>query len=137
MSDEKPLNVRCAEAIGWIWVKHTDNAHSMHPGERYMSLHAPEKEWFQTAADGAEPIYDLAYDGVPPYGADTPDGWAVTGSLIERFKLDVFREFLYWSASDDSRFASMQEARGATACAAVAEWVAQFGAEAIKRESKA
>lgn len=112
---KKPLNVRVAEALGW---KFLEDGRQRHP-----SLRGPW--WIDPAGD--------ATTEVPPYGADTPEGWACTGPLIQRFGL-IVEPVCYlprWICytSDDLGDEIVREEVGSNACAAVAEWVARYGSE--------
>lgn len=107
MATEKPLNVRCAEAMGWT-------------KSRLAPLgHKPGPEAWRSPDGKIEGAY------LPPYGDDTPEGWACTGPLIGRFELSVTRNSL-----DDLYYVSPPKMRcfgvAVRACAAVAEWVAEY-----------
>lgn len=71
MSDEKPLRVQVAEALGWTITLKQDDPKKSNYGESYGC--PPGK---------AEGIHVW----IPPYGEDSPEGWACTGPLLERCK---------------------------------------------------
>lgn len=130
MSEEKPLNVRCAEALGWTY------------------LGIGECDW-EGEPPAGHPLdqYTRRLDQhicIPPYGDDTPGGWACTGPLIGRFRLHLERGTKLPPTGDGARvwFSSSSE-RGPdglwvlgpdadTACAAIAGWVAEYGKDYSK-----
>lgn len=76
--------------------------------------------------DAALVFYDSrnpgAWPSPPPYGAETPEGWACTGPLIAKYELDVDQTITgKWMVSNYGKRVRNQEGP----CAAVAEWVAQ------------
>lgn len=109
MSEEKPLNVRVAEALGWT--------------TRLCNAGCRCTQWI--------PPGSKVPGTPPPYGEDTPEGWACTGPLIGRFGLTVYcrrdgfgpRRAGYEAARPDKSPMDVSE----NACAAVAEWVAHYG----------
>ena len=114
----EPLNVRCARALGCdpLIYNHgraeclcADHQHARDPG--------------------------LA---LKPYGEDTPEGWACTGPLIQRFGLQLVAprpDVPVWGCLvrgclvlDTARIGT-----GPHPCAAVGAWVAQWGEVARRR----
>lgn len=89
MDSDKPLSVRCAEALG------------------------DRQDW-----PGATP---------PPYGDDTPEGWACTGPLIGRFDLCLCVNLGEWSVYDAEE--GHDVGLFDSASKAVAEWVVRYGKE--------
>ena len=116
----EPLRVRVARALGW----------------RGLSLW-PEYQggrWHGTPPGTDEPPIYV----VPPYGEDTPEGWACTGPFIRQYGLGlsipracpaVEGGVVVFAAGARGR-----DALGPHACAAIAEWVAEHGAAAIASE---
>lgn len=110
MSDEKPLKVRCAEALGWEMA--------------YPSSSVPGS-WI--GVNGRLPFPEnCSTDAIPPFGEDTPQGWTCTGPLQARFGLSVIK-----SSYDGLYYASRHSvlpyanAKGSECpCMAIAEWVA-------------
>lgn len=108
MAADKPLNVRCAEALGWRDVRHAKSG------------------WI-----GVAPGVPICSEPISPYGADTPEGWACTGPLMDRF--DLHTESLH----QNGLIYAWRERQGDEPgicgpnaphrCAAIAEWVAQYG----------
>jgi len=72
MSDETPLAVLVAKAIGWTDIQWTlaQGAWGRHPSGR-------------GGADGE------GYGLIPRYGFDSPDGWSCTGPLLSEHRLDM------------------------------------------------
>lgn len=130
----EPLNIRCARVLNTLSDGH--------------ALRREHAEGCSCAAgDGAKCSSACAYvcadcgsrqpaeqkwdrTCAPPYGEDTPAGWAFTGPLVERFCLDVQHDdeasgwhVTAWDAGGYSR------ADARSACAAIAEWVAEHGAK--------
>lgn len=119
MADKRPLNVRCAKALG---CKVIDG--------KPLRGHAYHR-WF-CGCDGTPHGTEVGDPTIKPYGENTEAGWACTGPLLERFKLlvDVLGpEDRPWVAMDALTGEKATECC-AHACAATAEWVAQFGEEA-------
>lgn len=108
---EKPLNVRCAEALGWTQRVLPPLGHTPGP----VAWRSPDRK-----VEGAY---------LPPYGDDTPAGWACTGPLIGRYGLtiycrrDGFGPMLPGYAAHRPDKSPMDVSPNA--CAAAAEWVAQ------------
>lgn len=107
MASEKPLNARCAEALGWRDVRF---------------LHGSQ-HWI-----GVAPGVSICSEPVPPFGEETPAGWACTGPLIGRFGLTAYcrrdsdRTWQYEAGRPD---VSPMLDTSPNACAAIAEWVAE------------
>jgi hypothetical protein len=126
----EPLNVRVAVALGWEWWKSSvTGRRCLYPPERHP-------EWMTERADGTEPLvsdWNVGSGFVPPYGADTPEGWAVTGPLVAKYELHLEPDLCAEHKSEwlcyrhDDIGGSVNEASGPNPCAAVAEWVAAFG----------
>jgi hypothetical protein len=70
VSAPKPLNVRVAAALGWKEFRQDLAGRWMGIMPRPEYPHGPD-----------------IMDYVPPFGEDTPDGWACTGPLISRFHI--------------------------------------------------
>lgn len=86
MTEEMPLHVRVALALGYVWAKHLPDVDSLHPGARFVTRKV--NQWSEPA-DGSEP---LAVVGDKPAWADVPrfdTDWAATGPLIERLGISV------------------------------------------------
>ena len=101
----EPLNVRVARALGWD------------------RLTCRGTYWIGIAPGSSDKT-------IPPYGADTPEGWAVTGQLIEEYELYLERGdkgYRAWRHPEPPRTYIGQWAP--TASAAVAEWTAEFAAK--------
>lgn len=78
-TEEKPLRVQVAEALGIkIW-QHEDRSCS-HCG--YQDNLTPGCWWMD---DG-----DYGSCQVLPYGEDSPEGWAATGPLLRRCRTDLY-----------------------------------------------
>lgn len=113
MSDEpRPLNVRCAEALGV----------EAHPEcwLRFATEFQDETIWAKNSrycTHGPACVPEL-----PPFGENTPKGWACTGPLIERFVLNIGCDHARWYVFRDTH------ATGAhgSASTAIAEWVARY-----------
>lgn len=119
MTDKGPLNVRCAEALGWEC-------------QERKSDHGARSRWVGIESGGS-----WMWGGyhVPPYGDDTPAGWACTGPLMDRF--DLHTETLHQNGliyAWRERQGDEPDICGPNAphrCAAIAEWVARYGKEAL------
>lgn len=84
---DKPLNVRVAEALGWsafrskhgYWVvTHGDTGETCHDGfDRRQPPFDP-----QTGERLPDSVWWEDCGHVPPYGANSPEGWACTGPLL-------------------------------------------------------
>lgn len=109
-SAEKPLHVQVAEALGW---KRTGNCWTLEI-----------------------PFGKTAVDELPPYGEDTPEGWACTGPLLARFGITL--ELLHpgnmattdgkpWQASRPYR-SEQGYSYGSEPCEATARCVAALAA---------
>lgn len=103
---EKPLTVRCAEALGWTSKQLPPLGH--HPGP--TAWRNPET--------GIEGCY------FPPYGEDTPEGWACTGPLMARYGLCTMVNLKVWHCYDAATGNEVGDHQNP--CAALADWVAQF-----------
>lgn len=132
-ADRLPLNVRCAEALGWEWFTFAGRSYLL-PRQVGLAECRPGMSWVRGQRDK---ISDIALDmpthfghlGVPPYGDNSPAGWARTGPLIERYALGIVR------AESGDYFATRRGGLGERewingplalhACAAIAEWVAE------------
>lgn len=84
MTDEKPLRVRVAEALGCAPI--ADDPIGWLCGCRGNYVHADDDGWLL------------------PYGEDSPAGWACTGPLKAKCKIEVSRY--------DDRFAAMSYVEG-------------------------
>jgi len=153
VTDTRPLNVRVAEALGWTDFKrmptHNVGTPQFHGG---FSPPVQEKVWCGVRPIdhdpkecvnlyGDEPCdhvpshpdYEPWHEPVPPYGEETPEGWACTGPLMVRFGLsaikdgDVYIVGRYgggWYPSCDAVDGQMYlPAEGPKVLAAVAEWI--------------
>lgn len=69
----RPLNVRVAEALG-LTVMYSD-------AEGWTFI--PDAETFKPAP-------------VPPYGEDSPEGWAATGPLMRHYWWTILRDGDHW-----------------------------------------
>lgn len=124
MSDAKPLNVRCAEALGAKLFTASARRPATISGCKVTcgtwQIDAPSSAWGPGVVE------------IPPYGADTPAGWACTGPLIKRFGLRLGHEpnEAPWFAMDEALIGG----DAADPCAAIAEWVVEFGAGALRKE---
>lgn len=124
LPDEKPLSVRCAEALGWIQLHIRGFKSLWCCGD----ITLPCERWAGRRPGNVLLSHEGFHDSVPPYGEDSPEGWACTGPLVERFGLDLSREFPGTKAAyvaaicDPDR--PLTTAAGPTACSAIAEWVA-------------
>lgn len=111
----KPLNVRCAEALGC-------NVKAVpHFGQIRHECGCDDKRHAK-----AVPIpYDFD-SRLHDFGDDTPEGWSCTGPLIPRYKLSLVADADGYFCSDAEL---EREVKAPTACAAVAEWCAKFAEE--------
>lgn len=125
MSDPKPLplHVRCAEALGWTEVA----------WQRYGGAVA----WFGVSPQHVR-LRLRHVSLVPSYGDNTEAGWACTGPLIQRFGLGIDAAHPEGVVAFDRREGwdyiyecwVKEGPAAADACAAVAEYVCEFGREA-------
>mgnify|MGYP000884990453 FL=1 len=76
MSDDRPLHVRVAEALGWTYLG---------PSEVEDGWEGEPPDAFELLPDGIRRRLDQ-HVGVPRYDLD----WSATGPLIERFKLNLY-----------------------------------------------
>ena len=119
-ADDHPMNERCGAALG-LEVHHecwTLNRMTM-SGPEHIQIGGCRRG----NPEGCRP-------DMPPFGENTPRGWACTGPLIERFRLDIamgrfpsgpeWRVVPYPGRDDDRTVWAPH------ICAAVAEWVSQF-----------
>ena len=79
MSNAEPLNVQCARALGW-----SVGADLHERDESAQGLSA-------CVRCGAEAGWDESLGDVccPPYGDDTPEGWACTGPLLSEYGIEL------------------------------------------------
>lgn len=69
MTDDPPLNVQVARVLGW------------------KRLRTTRLGWVGAMPDATHGWIEEC--PVPPYGADTPDGWACTGPLASELKMTL------------------------------------------------
>lgn len=128
--EEKPLNVRCAEALGWK--KPSEEGRCDVCGWALVP-HPEPGCWADNCS--FRPMPETRHDIPPPYGEDSPEGWACTGPLMDRFQIRV--QFLGLDRVAWAEPAEMTlEAEGKNSCAAIAEWVAAHGAQARAKEAQ-
>ncbi len=133
MPPSEPLNVRVARALGYRAWKQKRGEYTLcvlqKPGAEFpwMASQNGEKlkhQYEEISLDLAETIGYFG-TGVPPYGSDTPEGWAVTGPLIAKFDLNLqvnLGDLVCWDSEHGHEVGDQ-----ANPCAAIAEWVAKFG----------
>lgn len=123
MAEQKPLHVRVAEALGWTAI-HRRARGECPSGGWCGDIMLPGERWAGRAPGNMLVGPDGCHDSVPPYGEDTPEGWACTGPLLERYELalDKCDDERPWLAVDQTE---KRYAFGPTPCAAIAEWVAE------------
>jgi hypothetical protein len=121
----EPLHVRVARVLGWT--------------EIHEETQGRIGGWFGTAPAGTGPRWWTGNDPIPPYGEDAPEGWACTGPLQVRYKIDVWRQHWtdreggLWIAGraedrhiyirdqeEDVRYRDAREAQADSPCEAVA-----------------
>lgn len=102
---EKPLNVRCAEAIGW----------------RDLRFLKASAAWI-----GVPPGSGLSSEMVFPYGQDSAHGWACTGPLVGIFDLLLARNGDRVYAWREWGSSVLSGPDGVHACGAFAGFVAKF-----------
>lgn len=114
--DEKPLNVQVAEALGATveW-----RAPNWDPagGERWMRKLSRD-EYFRQGPDSNSVMRvgaaDVWSDRFPPYGEDSPEGWACTGPLAEKYAYrlqvcEAFKTPAQYSQSDGHLICESEE----------------------------
>lgn len=127
---EKPLNVQVAECIGTSAVRCAAGFI-----EDANSAGYDFEGWIcSCGARGTHPAPDAHATPVPPYGDDTPEGWACTGPLLARFGLTVFGPRLEVEEPDPRWYAAVPDSatlgeHGATACEAIARLIVRLHAE--------
>lgn len=117
----EPLHVRVARALGWTEIQ------SIGPRQHGPSWHASGEELWVGLPPGFGDacanlarvpvrggIRDLAfraghYDPIPPYGRESPEGWAVTGPLIQRFRITLEHWIVDMDAGPVRQFAARDE----------------------------
>ncbi len=95
MTDERPLNVRVAAALGC-------NVQERHSAGAYCTIQGELIGWRCGCPDRAhalrEPfasedsgLVEIEYSSTEfqPYGQDSPEGWACTGPLIQKFNIQL------------------------------------------------
>lgn len=72
VTDEEPLSVAVARALGWTDIQWTaaQGAWGRHPS-------------------GTGGTDKRGYQAIPRYGEDAPDGWAWTGPLVDEYDLEL------------------------------------------------
>lgn len=85
MTEEKPLNVRVAEVIGWSGIEHGN----------LMDLSRPH--------NGYPPSLPIVgqKQRIPPYGEDSPEGWACTGPLMIKYGINLIRPGMWLATEND------------------------------------
>lgn len=83
--EKPPLHVQVASVIGWT---------SLHPRGRpgcCGDILLPGIRWAGRAPGNVIVGPEGIHDPVPPYGEDSPEGWACTGPLAELYVWGVHR----------------------------------------------
>lgn len=98
MTEEKPLHVRVAEALGWEWGTFCGISILMSPG-RYEREAFPGSSWTRGCTGEVRDPETTFYDSdrsipkfppVPRYDTD----WSATGPLIEKYEISLDYEQL-------------------------------------------
>jgi hypothetical protein len=93
----EPLHVRVARALGWTHIHQAGYGHEI--GSPCGDILLPGIRYHGRAPGNLLIEEQAKHEPLPPYGKESPEGWACTGPLLSRYEVTVDKREAGWCAS--------------------------------------